>query len=152
MSEVKTRYAVRSRTTDVPGRTLNQARTNHWIIDSPSGPNEAVTTGESFVAGIAACGVSLIELHAQRQNLPFGTLAVDIDGVRTDASWPDFENIDVHFTFTGITDDQAGSLVEVWKENCPLYRAVVKGATVNVSFEAKDAGAGAKQPVGAKAG
>jgi len=152
MSEIKTRYTVRSRTTDVPGRTLNQARTNHWVIDSPSGPNEAVTTGESFAAGIAACGVSLIELHAQRQGLPFGTLAVDIDGVRTDASWPDFEYINAHFTFTGITQDHAETLVDVWKENCPLYRAVVKSTPVNVTFEAQDAAAGAKQPVGATAG
>ena len=137
MAEVRTRYTTRSKTTDVPGRTLNTARTNHWVIDSPSGPNEAVTTGESFVAGIAACGTSLIELHAQRGNLPFGTLEVAIDGVRTDESWPDFANIDVHFTFTDITEEQAGSYVEVWKENCPLYRAVATSTTLNVTFEAK---------------
>lgn len=137
MAEIRTRYTTRSKTTDVPGRTLNQARTNHWVIDSPSGPNEAITTGESFVAGIAACGTSLIELHARRNNLPFGTLEVAIDGVRTDESWPDFDWIDIHFTFTGIDDDQAGSYVEVWKENCPLYRAVVKGTRVNVTYEAK---------------
>lgn len=137
MAEIRTMYATTSKTTDVPGRTLNSARTNHWVIDSPSGPNEAVTTGESFVAGIAACGTSLIELHAQRNQLPFGTLSVAIEGARTDESWPDFAWINVHFTFTGISEDQAGSYVEVWKENCPLYRAVVKGATVNVTFEAK---------------
>lgn len=137
MAEIRTRYASRSKTTDVPGRTLNTARTNHWVIDSPSGPNEAVTTGESFVAGIAACGTSLIELHAQRGSLPFGTLEVAIDGVRTDESWPDFANIDVHFTFTGITTEQAGEYVEVWKKNCPLYRAVEKSTTMNVTFEAK---------------
>jgi uncharacterized OsmC-like protein len=137
MSDVKTRYTVRSRSTDVPGRTLNQARTNHWVIDSPSGPNEAVTTGESFVAGIAACGVSLIERHAREKGLPFGTLAASIDGVRTEASWPDFAHIDVHFTFTGVDENQAASYVEVWKKNCPLYRAVAGTTKVNVEFEAK---------------
>jgi len=137
MAEIRTRYQSRSKTTDVPGRTLNTARTNHWVIDSPSGPNEAVTTGESFVAGIAACGTSLIELHAQRNTLPFGTLEVAIDGVRTDESWPDFAHIDIHFTFTGITTEQAGEYVEVWKANCPLYRAVVKGTPCTVTFEAK---------------
>jgi uncharacterized OsmC-like protein len=136
MAEIRTQYSTKSKTTDVPGRTLNSARTNHWVIDSPSGPNEAITTGESFVSGIAACGVSLIELHAQRGNLPFGTLEVTIEGARTDESWPDFGWINVHFAFTGITEDQAGSYVEVWKENCPLYRAVAKSTTVNVSFEA----------------
>ena len=139
MTEIKTRYAVRSRTTDVPGRTLNQARTNHWVIDSPSGPNEAVTTGESFVSGIAACGVSLIELHAQRNGLPFGALAASIDGIRTDESWPDFAQIEIQFEFTGISHDQAGQYVEVWKENCPLYRAVLGKTPVSVGFTASEA-------------
>lgn len=137
MAEIRNTYSTTSKTTDVLGRTLNSARTNHWVIDSPSGPGEAVSTGESFVAGIAACGVSLVEHHAARNNLPFGTLSVAIEAARTDESWPDFGWINVHFTFTGISEDQAGSYVEVWKANCPLYRAVAKSTTVNVSFEAK---------------
>ena len=137
MAEIRTRYAVSSNTTDVPGRTLNAARTNHWVIDSPSGPNEAVTTGESFMSGIAACAVSLVEMHTVRNNMPFGTLSVTVDAIRTDESWPDFASIDVHFTYTGVNGDQAASYTELWKENCPLYRAVAKGTTVNVTHEVK---------------
>lgn len=137
MSEIRARYSVTSKTTDVVGRTINQARTNHWVIDSPSGPAEAVSTGESFMAGIASCGVSLIDHHAQKNNLPFGTLSATVDAARTDVSWPDFEWIKVHFVFTGITEELAGEYVEVWKKNCPLYRAVVKGApdSIEVTFE-----------------
>ena len=43
----------------------------------------------------------------------------------------------MHFTYTGISDDEAGSLTEVWKENCPLYRAVAKATKVTVTHEAK---------------
>lgn len=138
MAEIRNKYSTRSKTTDVPGRTLNSARTNHWIIDSPSGPGEAVSTGESFMAGIAACGVSLVEHHARRNNMPFGTLTVDIEGARTDESWPDFAWINVHFTYTGIDDDQAASLTRVWKENCPLYRAVAKATKTTVTHEVKE--------------
>jgi uncharacterized OsmC-like protein len=136
MSVVKSRYGVRSQTTDLPGRTLNHARTNHWVIDSPSGPNESTTTGESFMSGIAACGVSLVEMHAKEKKLPFGTLAVTVDAIRTEESWPDFEKIDVHFEFSGISSEQADYYVGVWKQNCPLYRAVAKSTPVNVDFEA----------------
>ena len=146
MAEIKNRYTVRSQTTDLPGRTLNHARTNHWIIDSPSGPNESTTTGESFFSGMAACGVSLVELYAQRNNMPFGKLSVDIDAVRTEESMPEFAWIDVHFTYTGISDEDANKLTEVWKENCPLYRAVAKGTTVNVDYEVK---AGSREAVAA---
>jgi uncharacterized OsmC-like protein len=137
MPEIRGRYSVASKTTDVAGRTLNTARTNHWVIDSPSGPNEAVTTGESFMSGIAACAVSLVEMHTVRNSLPFGTLHVTVDAIRTDESWPDFSQIDVHFTYTGVNDDQAASYTELWKENCPLYRAVAKATTVNVDYEVK---------------
>jgi len=137
MPEIRGRYTVASKTTDVPGRTLNSARTNHWVIDSPSGPNEAVTTGESFMSGLASCAVSLVEMHTARNKQPFGTLSVSVDAVRTDESWPDFSNIDVHFTYTGVNDDQAASYTELWKENCPLYRAVAKGTPVNVDYEIK---------------
>ena len=135
MSEIKTRYSVRSQTTDLPGRTLNHARTNHWIIDSPSGPHESGTTGESFMSGIAACGVSLVELHAQRNGLPFGTLQVEVEGIRTDESWPDFASINVHFTYTGIEESRAAEYTDVWMKNCPLYRAVAKSTDVRVDFE-----------------
>ena len=137
MAEIRGRYTVSSKTTDVPGRTLNSARTNHWVIDSPSGPNEAVTTGESFMSGIAACAVSLVEMHTVRNSLPFGTLHVAVDAVRTDESWPEFSNIDVHFTYTEITDAQAADYTKTWTENCPLYLAVSKGTTVNVTHEVK---------------
>ncbi len=117
MSDIKSRYTVRSNSTDVPGRTLNHARTNHWVIDSPSGPNEAVTTGESFLAGISACGVTLVELHAQQKGLPFGTLEVASEAVRTEASMPDFSQIDFHFKFGGISQEQAAYYVDVWKQH-----------------------------------
>ena len=72
-----------------------------------------------------------------RNNLPFGTLEVSVDAVRTDESWPDFASIDVHFTYTGIDNDQAASYTNVWTENCPLYRAVAKATKVTVTHEVK---------------
>jgi uncharacterized OsmC-like protein len=88
------------------------------------------------MSGIAACGVSLVEMHAKEKKLPFGTLAVTVDAIRTEESWPDFEKIDVHFEFSGISSEQADYYVGVWKQNCPLYRAVAKSTPVNVDFEA----------------
>ena len=56
MSDDEIRYSTISRSTEVSGRTITSARNNHLVIDSPSGPNEAITTGEAFAAGIAAYG------------------------------------------------------------------------------------------------
>ncbi|HSL47511.1 MAG TPA: hypothetical protein VK878_00500 [Candidatus Deferrimicrobiaceae bacterium] len=44
---------VRSGSSGVLGRSLNSARHQHFVLDSPSGPNEAITNGEAFLAGIS---------------------------------------------------------------------------------------------------
>ena len=109
------RYAVRSRSTEVPGRTLNSARTNHFVIDSPSGPNEALTTGEAFLSGIAACGVTLVQSIAKERGVALGPLSVDIAGVRLKSSPADFSRIEVRFDFDGTGQQQAEELVDGWK-------------------------------------
>lgn len=45
---------VRSRSSGVPERALNSARLHHFVLDSPSGPNEALTNSEAFLVGISS--------------------------------------------------------------------------------------------------
>jgi uncharacterized OsmC-like protein len=55
------------------GRSMSGARTNHFVIDEPAyngGPGEAVTPAESFLAGVSACGVLLVESFAARDGVP----------------------------------------------------------------------------------
>src|SRR5205809_7014201 len=61
---------VRSSSSGTPGRSLNSARQQHFILDSPSGPNEAGANGEAFLAGVSACGGTLIETYALDQKVP----------------------------------------------------------------------------------
>ena len=64
---------VSSRTTGEKGRSVSGARTNHFVIDEPAyngGPGEAVTPAESFLAGVSACGVLLVESFAARDGVP----------------------------------------------------------------------------------
>jgi len=71
---------VRSTSSGVLGRSLNTARTQHFILDSPSGPNEAVTNGEAFLAGISSCGVTLIEKYAADNGIPLQSMQAVIEG------------------------------------------------------------------------
>ena len=56
MADNAVRDTVRSMSSGIVGRTLNSARTNHFVLDSPSGPGEAVGNGEAFLSGISSCG------------------------------------------------------------------------------------------------
>ena len=66
MSAVETRrYDVRARSTDMFGRVLWSCRDQHFVADGPvqnGCPGEAVTPAELFLAGIAACGVELVQV------------------------------------------------------------------------------------------
>ncbi len=96
------------------GRSLNTIRNHHLVIDSPS-LGEEITSGEAFLAGISACGVTLVELAARETGAPLRRIDVAIEGRRTqqDPTW--FTRIDVHFTLTGPSPEQAEALVEGWK-------------------------------------
>ena len=107
--------SVRSYSSGVLGRSLNAARTQHFVLDSPSGPNEAVTNGEAFLAGISSCGVTLIEKYAADNKIPLASMQVVIEGVRNTAE-PRFQAINVAFELRGVDQAQAEHLVATWRE------------------------------------
>jgi uncharacterized OsmC-like protein len=106
---------VRSYSSGVLGRSLNSARHQHFVLDSPSGPNEAVTNGEAFLAGVSSCGVTLIEKYAAETGVPVKSMEVRIEGVRT-AAEPRFQAINVSFEIRGVDQTQAEHLVATWQE------------------------------------
>jgi uncharacterized OsmC-like protein len=115
MSEDMKVDSVRSVSTDTLGRTLNSARANHFVIDSASGPGEAVTSGEAFLAGISSCGVNVVEGAAEQSDVSLKKVTVEIDGIRSIQNTADFARIDVRFLMTGPTAAQAEQLVQHWQ-------------------------------------
>ncbi|MFN8526459.1 MAG: hypothetical protein U0821_25440 [Chloroflexota bacterium] len=112
----ETHYKATSRSTAVLGRTITSARGNHFIIDSPSGPAEALSTGEAFMAGIAACGVTLIQARARDGGITLGGLDVTADGVRVASAPADLNRVDMRFEFRGTSQADAKHLVGLWQQ------------------------------------
>jgi uncharacterized OsmC-like protein len=115
MSDGVTIDTVRSYSSGLPGRALNQARMQHFVLDSPSGPNEALTNGEAFLAGISSCGVTLIEKHARDTGVPVTRMEVGIAGIRAVADPTRFQRIEVRFEIHGVSQAAAEALVETWR-------------------------------------
>lgn len=121
-SEIR-RYTVDARSTDTFGRVLCTARNHHFIVDGPvqnGCPGEAINPGELFLAGIAACGVELVQVIAKEQQLAPKSIGVEIAGtmdrskpVRQDVSV--FNAVSLHFRLDGVTQAQAADLVERFK-------------------------------------
>jgi uncharacterized OsmC-like protein len=125
-------YSADARSTDVFGRVLCDAREQHFIIDGPvwnGCPGEALTPGEAFLAGVASCGVELLQVIARADGIEPGRVAVAIRGildranpVRSDVTV--FNRVELTFDVAGVTQEQAESLVERVGERCPLYGCV----------------------------
>jgi uncharacterized OsmC-like protein len=125
-------YRAEAHSTDVLGRVLCYAREQHFVIDGPiwnGCPGEALTPGEAFLAGVAGCGVELIQVIAADDGLAVGTVEVSIDGI-VDREHPVREDLTVfnrvrmRFKIEGVSEEQAASLAERVGRRCPLYGSV----------------------------
>ena len=116
-------YAVQARSTDIFGRVLCSAGNQHFVVDGPvqnGCPGEAVNPGELFLAGVAACGVELVQVIAKELTLAPKSISVDIEGtmdrskpVRQDVSV--FNAVTLHFNLKGVTPAQADDLIDRFK-------------------------------------
>jgi uncharacterized OsmC-like protein len=121
-SEIR-QYEVRAESSTVFGRVLCGARNHHLVVDGPQQngcPGEEVTPAELFLAGVACCGVELIQVLAKSAEIPLKSVNVGIVGmqdrsrpVRNDISL--FNSVRLKFRFTGINQQQASQLIDSFK-------------------------------------
>jgi uncharacterized OsmC-like protein len=117
------RYEISARSTDTFGRVHWSCRDQHFVADGPvqnGCPGEAITPAELFLAGIATCGVELVEVIAKAENVPLRFVRAEIDGVldpanpvRDDVRL--FNSVRLRFELSGIDEPRARELVEGFK-------------------------------------
>jgi uncharacterized OsmC-like protein len=105
---------VRSYSSGVPGRALNQARGSHFIVDSSHDP-EALSTVESFLAGASACGVTLIERTAGERGIPLKHVEVNVEGVRLASAANAFREVNMRVELTGVSQEQGKELIAAYE-------------------------------------
>lgn len=108
--------AIRSSSSGTMGRAVNETRGQRLVLDSSARPQpDALTNSEAFLAGISSCGVTLIEMHARETGVPLRRIDVAIEGVRPAADPARFASITMRFEIAGVTQAQAESLVETYR-------------------------------------
>ena len=91
------RYGVQARSTDTFGRVHWSCREQHFVADGPvqnGCPGEAVTPAELFLAGVATCGVELLQVIARSNDVPVEKVGVQISG-ELDPSNPVRDDVNV---------------------------------------------------------
>src|SRR6185503_5033454 len=108
---------VRSSSSDTLGRARSTVRGQTVLLDSSARPQaDALTNSEAFLAGVSSCGVTLIEMHARETGVPLQRMDVTIEGVRTAAEPNRFASVTMTFELAVVTQTQAESLVEVYRQ------------------------------------
>ena len=118
------RYDVQARSTDVFGRVLCSCRNHHFVSDGPvqnGCPGEAITPAESFLTGVAACGVELLQVIAKENSVPLRGARVKITGAmdRSRPVRPDFalfNSVHLDFELEGVSEKQGSELIEAFKK------------------------------------
>jgi uncharacterized OsmC-like protein len=118
------RYDVRASSTNTFGRVLWSCRDQHFVADGPvhnGCPGEAVTPAELFLAGIAACGVELVQVIAKAENVRLKAVRAEIAGeldpsdpVRSDVTV--FNRVRLSFRLEGVSAEQGQLLVDRFKK------------------------------------
>ena len=116
-------YELQARSTETFGRVLCSARTHHFVVDGPvqnGCPGEAISPGELFLSGVAACGVELVQVLARAKQVPLQAATVTVRGaldpnnpVRPELSL--FNVVRLHFHLKGVTQEQGTQLIEAFK-------------------------------------
>jgi uncharacterized OsmC-like protein len=116
-------YTVQARSTATFGRVQCNTRNHHFIVDGPvqnGCPGEAVTPAELFLAGVAACGVELVQVIGKEEKLALQAVNVEISGaldrsnpVRRDVTV--FNSVHLQFHLRGVTQAQGVAVIERFK-------------------------------------
>lgn len=125
-------YDVKAASTAVLGRVLCSARNHHIIVDGPTQngfPGEEITPAELLLQAVAACGVELVQMLANQQEIEVGAIQVKIHGILDRANpvrqdYTVFNRIEVDCHLSGVSQEQAEQLVEGFTRRCPLFGSV----------------------------
>jgi len=108
-----------------PGRAIVQIRNNHLVTDDPSepssyyqGPGDAPGSLELFLGGVVSCAVLMLERIARSEGRELGPIRAEMEAARDPASPaqpPVLDSARLTFVFQGMTDEEAGRLVETFK-------------------------------------
>jgi uncharacterized OsmC-like protein len=117
------RYEIDASSTGTFGRVLWSCRDQHFVADGPvqnGCPGEAVTPAELFLAGIATCGVELVQVIAKADGVPVRAVQAEVEGVLDPANPVRqdvrvFNSVRLRFELAGIDEPRARELVEGFK-------------------------------------
>ncbi len=148
----KLNTAVVTGTVVLPGRAIVDARTNHFVVDSPgplAGPNQEVNPLELLLGALNTCGIFIYEKAAQELSIPLDHISAVTEGdfaaqgLKDGSVNPRIRAFRVKISMTGPSVDQANQLRAQFKLRCPIYTTLSLAAPIDIMHVGMDDKAGA---------
>ncbi|MFT5175520.1 MAG: putative OsmC-like protein [Gammaproteobacteria bacterium] len=118
MAELALAYEARSYSTGIVGRSICNARNQHWVAENSGG--EAVGAGELFCASVAACAVNMVETVASNEQRALDRMDVNVAAYRDSDKLAGevslYDAVRIQFQLWGVSEDDARFLVKTWKQ------------------------------------
>lgn len=130
--------SITGRTTDIPGRFLVTARTNHFVSDSRTGPAEAVQAGELLLSALASCSLGNIQLHAAERGFGLTGGRADVSYQRDPQDPTRYTYLRIELLLEGVGQDEADILAGLFTGSCPIYNTLRRGGTVEVAVRVRE--------------
>lgn len=124
---------VSGRTTDVQGRFLVSAGTNHFVTDSRGGPDEAVQAGELLLSSLASCALGNIQTHSRERGSGLTRGAVTVSFERDPDDGTRYRRIRLDIHLEGVSPAEADELVRLFTSTCPIYNTLRRGGATEVA-------------------
>jgi uncharacterized OsmC-like protein len=134
--------AVVTATLALPGRAIVNARSNHWVIDSPGALGESITQAvnplDAFLGALSTCGMFVYETAAKELGIPLERISVVAQGdfapqgLRDGSVNPRIRAFRVFVRMSGPDKAQAEQLRQQFQTRCPIYTTLSLAAPVDI--------------------
>lgn len=118
------------------GRYLLQTRDQHLVVDastSRGGEGQAWQAAELLLGALLTCSDAVIDDEARKAGLVLSGLKITASCEPDEQKPGHYQYIRLNYLFSGVSQEQADTLVEAFRQVCPIYGSLSRGAPVEIS-------------------
>lgn len=122
------------------GRYLLQTRDQHLVADasaSRGGEGQAWQAAELLLGALITCSNAVIDDEARKAGVALPALEINASCEPDEQNPGHYLYIRLDYLFTGVSQQQADALVEAFRQVCPIYGSLSRGAPVSITVRAQ---------------
>lgn len=123
------------RSTRLAGRYIVSARQNHFITDrrpTSGGPGEAPAPAELLLASLVSCLLAIVQTELQKQSDGDPAIRASALAERDPYEVRRFSKIKVEIAVQGLAEPATESLVDIFRDTCPIFNTLSQGCSVEI--------------------